>query len=177
MENRKQKEFFQKCLYEALIKLMKRKLFVDISVSELCEEAGVSRMTYYRSYSSKEDILKQHLEVCFERFMCELRDRTNMSFYEIAVTFFEFWENEEKEFLAALIDSGLSTNLMDLFYEYLDVIYESMELGETVESFVKSFLAGGLYKLLIDWIKSDSNTPIQEMAEFLAKGSKALVEK
>ena len=52
-----------------------------------------------------------------------------------------------------------------------------MELEEPVESFVKSFLAGGLYKFLIDWIKSDSNTPIQEMAEFLAKGGKALVEK
>lgn len=177
MENRKQKEFFQKCLYEALVKLMKRKVFADISVSELCEEAGVSRMTYYRSYNSKEDILIQHLELCFKRFMRELRDSTNMSFYEVAVTFFEFWEKEEKEFLTALIDSGLSINLMDLFYEYLDNIYESMELEESVEPFVKSFLAGGLYKLLIDWIKSDSNTPIQEMAEFLAKGSKALVEK
>ena len=47
MENRKQKEFFQKCLYEALIKLMKKKEYTDINISELCEEADVSRMTYY----------------------------------------------------------------------------------------------------------------------------------
>ena len=86
--------------------------------------------------------------------MCELRDSTNMSFYEVAVAFFEFWEKEEKEFITALIDSGLSINLMNLFYEYLDITYESMELEESVEPFVKSFLAGGLYKLLINLIKS-----------------------
>lgn len=176
MENRKQKEFFQKCLYEALIKLMQKESFADISVSKLCEAAGVSRMTYYRSYNEKEDILKQHLEESFGRFLAQLKNTTNMSFYEVSITFFNFWKEEELVFLKALIGSDLAVNLMDMFYEYLDVIYKSLDLQEDVPDFVKSFLAGGLYKLLIDWVKVDTQTSVEEMAEFLAKGSLVLVE-
>lgn len=177
MENRKQKEFFQSCLYEALIKLMQKKNFAEISVSELCQEAGVSRMTYYRSYNTKEDILRQHLEECFGRFLVQLETTTNMSFYEVSVRFFEFWQEEELDFLKVLIDSELAMNLMDMFYEYLEVIYKSLDLKNEVPSFAKSFLAGGLYKLLIDWVKDGLRTPIKEMAEFLEKGSLVLVER
>lgn len=176
MENRKQKEFFQRCLYEALIKLMRKKTFTEISISELCQEAGVSRMTYYRSYSVKEDILKQHLEECFGRFLVQLETTTSMSFYGVSVRFFEFWQGEEIDFLKALIDSDLAVNLMDMFYEYLEVIYKSLDLKNKVPGFAKSFLAGGLYKMLIDWVKDGARTPIEEMAEFLERGSLVLVK-
>ena len=48
----------RKCIATALSQLLKEKSFSSITVSELTKKAGVSSMTYYRNYSSKEDIFE-----------------------------------------------------------------------------------------------------------------------
>lgn len=45
------------CIYEALIALMKEKSYNKISITDITERAGVSRMAYYRNYKEKDDIL------------------------------------------------------------------------------------------------------------------------
>ena len=172
MNNAEQKRFFQACLYDALMKLMQEKKFDKISVGELCEAAGVSRMTYYRSYNNKEDILLQHLDECFAMYLADLPVQ---DFFGVALSFFQFWQGQEREFLIAVVRSGLSAQLMDKFDGYLDQIIPQM-VSEEVQPFVKSFLAGGLYKMLMDWMKTGTQTPPEEMAAFLAAGSKSLME-
>lgn len=49
--------FAKECIVLALLKLIYIKPLSSITVSELCEKGGVSRMTFYRNYDSKEDIL------------------------------------------------------------------------------------------------------------------------
>lgn len=173
MNNAEQKRFFQACLFDALMKLMQEKKFDKISVGELCEAAGVSRMTYYRSYNNKEDILLQHLDECFAVYLTDLPVR---DFYGVALSFFQFWQGQERAFLIAVVRSGLSAQLMDKFYGYLDQIIPQMVPSEEVQPFVKSFLAGGLYKMLMDWMKAGTQTSPEEMAAFLAKGSKSLTQ-
>lgn len=173
MNNAEQKRFFQQCLYDALMKLMQEKKFEKISIGELCDRAGVSRMTYYRSYNSKEEILLQHLDECFTVY---LQDLPTGDFYGVALSFFEFWQGTQREFLIAVVRSGLSAQLMDKFYTYLDQIIPRMVPSEEVQPFVKSFLAGGLYKMLMDWMKTGAQTAPEKMAAFLATGGKALTE-
>ena len=172
MNNRQQKEINQQCLYLALMELLKQKPIEKITIGELCDTAGVSRMTFYRSYNYKEDILLQHLEECFESYMQEVQLQ---NYYEVALSFFRFWENREKDFLYAVVKSGLSSQLIDRFYVYLDQIIPSM-VSENVPPFVRSFLAGGLYRMLMDWMKEGAKTTPEEMAAFLAKGSYALTK-
>ena len=172
MNNRQQKEINQQCLYLALMELLKQKPIEKITIGELCDTAGVSRMTFYRSYNYKEDILLQHLEECFESYMQEI---PLQNYYEVALSFFRFWEIREKDFLIAVVKSGLSYQLMDRFYVYLDQIIPSM-VSENVPPFVRSFLAGGLYRMLMDWMKEGAKTTPEERAAFLAKGSYALTK-
>ena len=169
MNNAEQKQFFQRCLYDALMQLMQEKKFDKISIGELCDRAGVSRMTYYRSYNNKEDILLQHLDECFSAY---LKDLAVEDSYGVALSFFRFWHGEEKTFLAAVIRSGLSAQMVDKFSDYLKQVLPVTDLP----SYASSFLAGGLYKMLIDWMKNDCQTEPEEMAAFLAAGRKALTE-
>lgn len=167
MNNAEQKQFFQRCLYDALMQLMQEKKFDKISIGELCDRAGVSRMTYYRSYNNKEDILLQHLDECFAVYMKGLAVEDP---YCVALSFFRFWQGEESAFLTAVIRSGLSSQLVDKFSDYLDQILPMTDL----QPYARSFLAGGLYKMLIDWMKQGCYTDPAEMAAFLASGHKAL---
>ena len=43
---------------------------------------------------------------------------------------------------------------MGRFYTYLDDIIPSMVQEQEIPAFVRSFLAGGLYKMLVDWMKN-----------------------
>ncbi len=58
---RKTSEFLRTCIFEALMLLLDQKKYEDITISELAEKAGVSRMTYYRTYENKEDVVIQFL--------------------------------------------------------------------------------------------------------------------
>ncbi len=48
-------------LTEALLRLMEKKKLSEISISELCEKAGVSRVSFYRNYTSLSEILTDYL--------------------------------------------------------------------------------------------------------------------
>ena len=45
----------------ALTALMSEKDYAGITITEITQRADVSRMTYYRNYSSKEDILRKFM--------------------------------------------------------------------------------------------------------------------
>ena len=47
----------QRHIAEALMRLMQEKPFSQISVSELCREAGISRQTFYTLFSSRENVM------------------------------------------------------------------------------------------------------------------------
>lgn len=55
------------CIGKAVIRLMEKKSFEEIRVNDIVREAGVSRMTYYKYYTSKLEVLKDYLhEIIFE---------------------------------------------------------------------------------------------------------------
>ena len=55
----------------ALIDLMEKQPLEEISITELTKKAGVSRMSYYRSFNSKQHILEEHLQTIVRRFRIE----------------------------------------------------------------------------------------------------------
>ena len=59
-------------IVHALMDLMKEKSYEEISISEITVRAGVSRVSYYRNYGSKEDILTETLEQLMDRFLKEI---------------------------------------------------------------------------------------------------------
>ena len=49
MSTNHSKQFSRDCMVQALIQLLQTKSLSNITISELTERAGVSRMTYYRN--------------------------------------------------------------------------------------------------------------------------------
>ena len=50
----------------ALVQLMKQKLFVKITISEIAATAGVSRNSVYRNYENKEQILEKYIQALYQ---------------------------------------------------------------------------------------------------------------
>ena len=54
---------------EAVAALLKEKEFDKIKISEITKKAGVSRMTYYNYYETKEQALKDYLYELIKEYM------------------------------------------------------------------------------------------------------------
>ena len=61
MSNEGRNTYVVEHLTNALLELLNEKPIHDISISELVEQAGVGRASFYRNYECKEDILKHLL--------------------------------------------------------------------------------------------------------------------
>lgn len=59
MNNEQKNTYVKKQITAALLELLKENPFSDISVSELTNKAEIGRVSFYRNYQNKEDILKE----------------------------------------------------------------------------------------------------------------------
>lgn len=157
----------QKELLDGLLQLMGRKKLKDISVTELCERSGVSRMAFYRNYDSKEEILVRYLDDRFELYLDEARAEAIDKPYDFALMFFRYF-GKQRRFLRLLVKSGMQTILLERFDRYLLRIFDSILAGRADDSpafhYAVQFASGGLYKTLVDWVSRGPEASEEEMA-------------
>ncbi len=64
----------QHMIADAMYNIMKKKRFQRITVTEICEKAGVGRKTFYRNFETKEDVLDFFLDYLFEEYREAIQD-------------------------------------------------------------------------------------------------------
>ncbi len=64
--NRDRNTYVKRQLTQALEELLKTKPLEALSVQELCETAMVGRASFYRNFTSKEDILRRRIQDLLE---------------------------------------------------------------------------------------------------------------
>ena len=95
----------EQAFINALLSLMEEKPYNQISVSELSELAEYDRRTYYRYFTSKDDILFSHYAALLAE-MATSMSATPLTPKSGFLSFFEFWNNH-KDFLALLYKHNL----------------------------------------------------------------------
>ena len=148
-------ELVLQCISEALLKLMEKKPFKDINVSELCEKAGVSRVSFYRNFNSMPDILVHYLstgmDAWWEDFIKRSGDDISETFWGELLT--QYKKNER---LILLIDKN------DMSYIIKDQIFAScgpIESQSVEEQYVRAVIAGAIYGVVEQWIKTGMKEP------------------
>lgn len=58
-------EFLKECLADALINLLKEKPIEKITIPEIAKLSGVGRTTYFRNFTSKNDMLTNATKAVF----------------------------------------------------------------------------------------------------------------
>ena len=167
----------QSYLTEALLQLMGTKNFSDISVGEIAERAGVHRATFYRHFSSKDEVLRCALarmlrETEGDRKLLE----TDFASF-IRPVFQAFFDNKNQ--MLRLYKAGLSGQILDVLKEYFhfDEIPDmavnggdgdgASGTGETInmEKYRMAYRTGGIYSCLLLWFSHDMRETPEEMTE------------
>lgn len=165
----------QKYFIDALLSLMKKKPYQDITVQELSEKAQYDRRTYYRYFDSKEDILRLYCS-------CILREMAVMMKYEKPLTvksqitaYFAFWE-KYIDFLRLLQKNNLLHFLGDeqdeLLYYHVGLSVQSdipqqLETAPAVSRYAFYFTSGGLWNTLVYWIREEPRRTPEEIAAYI----------
>lgn len=136
-------------LTEALLQLMRTKPLSEISVSELCDKAGVSRVSYYRNYNSMADILVRHLNSCTDAWWEVFSKKPADEFYS------EFWPSLLNEYRnnADLIQLIFENNVRYILLDHIHDCVTKESTGEERDAYVRSALAGALFGLVSEWIR------------------------
>jgi AcrR family transcriptional regulator len=161
-------ESARKYIFTALILLLRRKKLHAIPIKELCDKAGVSRTSYYRNYSSKEDILAQYINSEFQARLQRLFRENHDSFFENSAIFFAI-ARKHRELLDIIIKNDLSRLLLA---QYRTHLYTLVKMGilrceNGCSDYYVSFWAGGLTELVLSWTRRDMRDSNQEMATYL----------
>ena len=93
-------------LGDALITLMQEQPFDAITVAQLLDRAGVSRSTFYKHYSDKDDLFMSDADEFFEQISMALSEHGDKSHRVVPVTEFFTHVREMRQFVSALVSSG-----------------------------------------------------------------------
>ena len=136
-------------LTEALLQLMEQKPLGEISISELCTKAGVSRISFYRNFASMPQILIRHLteitDDWWESFSQKPQEELYRSFWPEVLD--QYRQNER---LIRLLYQN------DISYVVKDHIFACVcgdGNGEELDSYLRAAFAGALYGLVDEWIR------------------------
>ena len=95
MSTNHSKQFSRDCMVQALMQLLQTKSLSNITISELTERAGVSRMTYYRNYNSMDEIFISYLKDLVEYQEGQVVSKTLVQNDYVSMTIFSFDKGEE----------------------------------------------------------------------------------
>lgn len=105
----------QRQLEQGLLNAMSVHHYDEISVSDLCEQIGIPRKSFYRYFSGKDGALHaliDHTLLEYEGFSVPAKEGESRSYQKDLEGFFLFWRHQ-KPLLDALGRSGLSGVLIE----------------------------------------------------------------
>lgn len=166
----------------ALISLLKKKPFEYITVSELCETAGVNRSTFYLHYETIADLLDETARYLIDGFLSYFSTDTsdtllNLSECELDelifvcdkyLTPYLTYIKENKEVFATALSNGKSfgfENIYKRMFENLfNPILERFHYPNEDRKYVMMYYLNGITAIITEWLKDKCNKSIPDIS-------------
>ncbi|EFW89233.1 TetR/AcrR family transcriptional regulator [Streptococcus equinus] len=149
-------------LFLALICLMRNEKYENITIKDILEYAEVSRRIFYRHFKNKDNLLNYYFKKIINEYLAERRIfAQSENFEKMSTSSFDFWYRE-CEVLSIIIKHQKSELLFHQMKKYSKEIYDSVTLpwfaydGDVTKiNYAMSFIIGGYYSVLCNWLVKD----------------------
>jgi AcrR family transcriptional regulator len=157
---------------DALLRLMTRCPYADISITQICREAQVVRQTYYRNFEFKEDILAFHFDTLFQTyFQTYYRGRSDDTLGQL-LSFFNYMR-ENGALLRLVQENGLFSMLEVTITKnlprFIGIEQIALVEDERVAPYLTAFIATAMCALLAKWVRNGFAETPSWMAHLAAR--------
>jgi len=167
-----QNKLVKECIFSALMQLMESRQFGEIKITDITQRAGVSRTSYYRNYSSKEEIIKDYIDEMHKQLIQDLQEDAPYEAYKYLYKFFEN-SRSNMQLVMNLVRSNMSYIYLDRSKHFLQIAFDGVlrnrrsSPNALVKKFEIDFLVGGVYEVLIQWFNNGMIETSEQMASVL----------
>jgi len=157
----------KECILTALLRLMEEKDYASISITDITNLAGVSRMAYYRNYKSKDEILLKRLEDEERKLISEVGYNGAVNDIKGLILYFALFYQENASVIKAVYSAGLAQVLSEMLEErirsYFPIVDVTAQGRYAVHFYVGAIMASFKY-----WVDGEFEETAEQIAEIIS---------
>ena len=170
---------------KALLSLLEKKPFEYITISEICEDAGVNRSTFYLHYENTADLLKEATTYVLDNFAsyfsvdmesivskydnCDLQELNfiNEKYLHPYLSFIK----ENQRLFAAVLSQPTTFDSKAIFQRLFDDVFnpilDRFHYPTDEQHYVMMFYLNGITAIITEWLKEDCRKNIADISEII----------
>ncbi len=185
--NKAESKYFNTALRfdKALLSLLEKKPFEYITISEICEEAGVNRSTFYLHYENTADLLKEATAYVLDDFAsyfsvdmesitskyanCDLQELNfiNEKYLHPYLSFIK----ENQRLFAAVLSQPTTFDSKAIFQRLFDNVFnpilDRFHYPRDEQQYVMMFYLNGITAIITEWLKEDCQKSIADISKII----------
>ena len=170
----------------ALISLLKKKPLDFITISELCEAAGVNRSTFYLHYETLGDLLEETTRYLLNDFLsyfstetksiarnlknCELKDLIFVC--DKYLTPYFAYIKDNKEVFGTVLTNNKTLGFEDIYERLFDNIFDPIldrfQYPQSDKQYVMMYYLNGINAIVCEWLNNGCDKPIEELSKIVS---------
>jgi len=166
-----QTAYLKTCIQESLLNLLRDKPIGQITITDIARNAGASRMTIYRYYDNKEDIIRNQIKDLCESYILTIR-QLNLDAVALAPFLFDAFRKNE-DLIKLLINRHLFGLISEYFATYAEefsiVMGKKSKLTKHEHQYSYGYTAAGILSMIKIWVENGMQESNEEMANILMK--------
>lgn len=160
----------KRSIQDALFALMEKKKFSEIRVSDIISESGVAKASYYRNFSSLEDIIYSYIDRMnneLEDLMPHQHNTALSTMRQNLIVLYNYYLEHKKEILL-LCSNGFYESIQENTDQFLINALGDMP-SKSMERYNLFLLSGAICHVQIEWLKNKKPESPEAFADFNMK--------
>ncbi|MFZ2576158.1 MAG: TetR/AcrR family transcriptional regulator [Lactococcus hircilactis] len=142
----------------------------ELPLTEVCKKAGVSRMTFYRHFKNKEEVVLEYFDTIYDDFLKKILRVEKINSLVLSEMLVKLFINQKEEIEKAVRGNYYSL-IFQVFAQKMTIFYNETTtwtdyLG-TKQKFWNDFMAAGLFYVLGNWVKNGYQESYDEMVQMV----------
>ncbi|ONI43723.1 hypothetical protein AN640_06130 [Candidatus Epulonipiscium fishelsonii] len=150
----------KKLILQGLIELMKIMEYDEITLTQIAQQAGVSRMTLYRHFNQKEDILLFEATKISENILKKIKTSHNLTLRWLLALRFKLLQ--EYPYTLILSKHNKLDQLLEISQIHI-MPYIKEVLPISSDIYIQAFFKGGIEAITKAWIENEMIEPHEQI--------------
>lgn len=158
----------RKLIQNALFKLMQTTPYRKIRISQIAEEADISRSTFYQHFETKDALLLSVADEIIESYFQAIDKVLLGSDKSPTRLLFSKWQ-ENLERMKLILDAGMEFRI----YQHLRMFNTQRRVEDRIrnpllDDYIRTMLDGACFALLLRWTHDQALIPVAQMEQLFA---------